>query len=167
MLTRERVLKLFDYVEGRLRWKVTKSSMATMGTYAGSVNARGHVNVCVDNKMYAAHQIVFLMFHGYIPKEIDHINRDKTDNRIENLRSCSSNQNKGNIGLLRSNRSGYRGVSFNTRRQKWHAQIKINGKQTYIGGFDCVIDAAKAYNKAAVEHFGEFAYLNEVPNENP
>jgi hypothetical protein len=112
--------------------------------------------------MYSAHQLVFLIHHGVIPDEIDHRNGIKTDNRIDNLRPCTSSQNKGNIGLLRNNRSGYKGVSLNTRSNKWHAQIKINGKQTYLGRFDDPADATRAYNTAAIEHFGEFAYLNEI-----
>ena len=112
--------------------------------------------------MYAAHQIVYLWHHGHIPPEIDHKNQIKTDNRISNLRAVTSSQNKGNIGLLRNNKSGFRGVSFNARSQKWHAQIKINGKQTYLGRFDLPEQAAKIYNAAAVLHFGEFAHLNHV-----
>jgi hypothetical protein len=100
--------------------------------------------------------------HGYLPAEIDHRNRDKVDNRIENLRPATSSQNKGNIGLLRTNRSGYRGVSLNSRSGKWHAQIKINGKQTYLGRFDTPEQAALRYNEAARQHFGEFAHLNQV-----
>jgi hypothetical protein len=167
MLTQDKLLQqradeLFHYVDGVLYWKVTKSATAVRGSVAGSVNARGHINLQFDKKMYAAHQIVWLLHHGYIPSEIDHINRIKTDNRIENLRETTSSGNKGNIALLSNNRSGYRGVSLNSRSGKWHAQIKIHGKQTYIGRFDIPLDAARAYNAAAVEHFGEFAYLNEV-----
>jgi hypothetical protein len=163
MLTQERVRQLFDYLDdGRLVWKVTKSASAPAGSIAGSINAKGHINLKVDKTMYASHQIVYLWHHGRIPREIDHRNQIKTDNRIDNLREATSSQNKGNIGLLRSNTSGFRGVSFNARRQKWHAQIKINGKQTYIGAFDLPEDAAKAYNAAALLYFGEFAYLNHV-----
>lgn len=162
MITQERLKELFDYREGNLIWKITKSATAPKGTIAGSVNARGHVNLQVDKKLYAAHQLVFMYHKGYIPKEIDHVNGVKTDNRIENLRECTSSQNKGNIGLLRNNKTGYRGVSFNNRSQKFHAQIKINGKQTYLGRYDDPKEAARVYNQAAKEHFGDFAYLNNV-----
>ena len=162
-LTKSRLCELFNYdpMVGNLMRRVSKANQPS-GSLAGSVNARGHINVQVDGRLYAAHRVVFLMVHGWLPKEIDHINRDKTDNRIANLRPATSSQNKGNIGLLASNRSGYRGVSFNQRSQKWHAQIKINGKQTYLGRFDLPQDAAIVYNKAAITHFGQFAYLNEV-----
>lgn len=163
-LTQERVRELFDYdpATGNLVRRVNKANQCA-GSIAGSVNARGHINVQVDGRLWAAHQIVFIFHHGYLPVEIDHRNRDKTDNRIENLRPATSSQNKGNIQPLRNNTSGYRGVSKNSRSGKWHAQIKIHGKQTYLGRFDTPGAAALRYNEAAVLHFGEFAYLNEVP----
>lgn len=163
MLTQERVRELFDYdpETGDLIRRVNKANQ-TAGVAAGSVNARGHINVQVDGSLYAAHRIVFLWHHGWLPAEIDHKNRVKTDNRIDNLRPATSSQNKGNIGLLRNNRSGYKGVSFNARSQKWHAQIKINGVQTYLGRSDLPEEAARMYNAAAIKHFGEFAYLNDV-----
>lgn len=168
MLTVDRIKELFDYdqVTGNLIWKVTKSPTAPSGSIAGSTNAKGHINLQIDKKMYAAHQIVFMLHHGMIPNEIDHINGIKADNRIENLRPCTSSQNKGNIQLLSSNQSGYRGVSLNRQSGFYHAQIKIHGKQTYLGRFTDPHDAALAYNKAALSHFGEFAYLNEVKNAN-
>ena len=97
MLTQERVRELFDYCQttGNLIWRVTKSATAPAGSVAGSVNKRGHVNLMVDKRMYAAHQVVYVLHHGVVPPEIDHINRVKTDNRIENLRPCTSAQNKG------------------------------------------------------------------------
>ena len=146
----------YDPDTGDLYWRVTKSPKAAAGQKAGSVNQHGHVNLQIDKKMYAAHQIVFLLHHGYIPKEIDHINRVKTDNRIENLRPCTSTQNKGNIGLLRTNSTGIRGVSRNSRSGKYHAQIKINGKQTYLGRFDTLEEAEVMYRGAARLYFGEF-----------
>ena len=164
MLTADLLHGLFRYdnATGNLIWRFTKSATAPAGSIAGSVNSKGHVNVQVNKKMYAAHQLVYAMHHNHIPAEIDHINGVKTDNRIENLRSCTSSQNKGNIGLLSSNITGYRGVSLNRRTGFYHAQIKINGKQTYLGRFDTPESAARVYNIAAKEHFGEFAYLNKV-----
>lgn len=149
----------YDPATGNLIWLVTKSVTAIAGQVAGSVNARGHINIQVNKKMYAAHQLVFLIHHGFIPKEIDHINQIKTDNRIENLRACTSSQNKGNITRLKNNLSGFRGVSFNNKRQKFVAQIKVFGKQTYLGSFDTAEEASAMYEGAARLYFGEF-YAN-------
>ena len=163
-ITQERVHDLFwyDCGTGNLIWKITKSAKAYRGSVAGSVNSHGHVNVQVDKVMYAAHQLIYLWHHGHIPNEIDHEDRDKSNNRIQNLRPATSSQNKGNISLLRNNTTGYRGVSVNSRSGKFHAQIKINGKQTYIGRFELPEDAARAYNTEAKKHFGDFAYMNDV-----
>lgn len=162
MITQTRLKELFDYVDGSLVWRVSLNVKAQKGQTAGSINARGHINVQVDKRMYALHQLVYLYHHGFVPNEIDHRDRNKLNNRIENLRPCTSSQNKGNIQLLPTNTSGYRGVSLNSRSQKWHAQIKIHGNQTYLGRFDTPEEAALVYNEAAIEHFGEFAFLNNV-----
>jgi hypothetical protein len=160
-MLKQRIHELLRYEPetGNFFWKVTKSPTAVAGQRAGSINAHGHMNLQIDKKMYAAHQLVFLIHHGYIPKEIDHINRVKTDNRIENLRECTSTQNKGNLSRPSSNSTGVRGVSLNRRSGKYHAQIKIMGKQTYLGRFDTVEEASVAYEGAARLYFGEF-YAN-------
>ena len=164
MLTPERIREVLSYCPdtGNLLWRITKSATAPAGSIAGSVNEKGHVNLQIDKTLYAAHQVVFLLHHGYLPEEIDHADQNKQNNRIGTLRPCKSSQNKGNIGLLRSNTSGFKGVSFNKRSGKFHAQIKIHGKQTYLGRFADPRDAALAYNAAAIEHFGTFAWLNDV-----
>lgn len=162
-MNQDRLKQLFDYdaATGNLIRKIDRANQPK-GSVAGSINARGHINVQVDGRLFAAHRIVFMMFNGWLPEEIDHINMVKTDNRIENLRPATSSQNKGNVRPNRKNSSGYRGVSLNSRSGKWHAQIKIHGKQNYLGRRDTPEEAALLYNAAAIRHFGEFAYLNKV-----
>ena len=93
--------------------------------------------------------------------EVDHINHNKLDNRAENLRVCTSSQNKRNIKpYTQKQHSKYKGVSLNKRINKWRAYIKINRKQISLGMYFCEIEAAKAYDKKAKELFGEHAYLN-------
>lgn len=91
----------------------------------------------------------------------DHINRNKLDNRRENLRICTRSQNCANVGILPSNTSGYKGVSFDSREGKWRANIRVKGKKHSLGYFENIIEAVSAYNIAALEHFGEFAVLNQ------
>lgn len=98
-------------------------------------------------------------------RQVDHINGDKLDNRRLNLRICTRSQNAMNSSRKRSGSSQYKGVGFYKRDHKWQAQIKINNKLTYLGLFTSEIEAAKAYNKAAKEHFKEFAKLNSIPVE--
>ena len=97
-------------------------------------------------------------------KGLDHVNRNGLDNRRINLRPATQSQNNANRSLFRNNKSGYRGVTWNQRARKWKAQIRVNGQYIYLGLFGDAIEAARAYNRAALEHFGEFAQLNPLPD---
>ncbi len=91
---------------------------------------------------------------------VDHINRNRLDNRKENLRIVSHLENAQNASLAKNNKSGYKGVHF--RNGKYSAMIRINGHLKHIGTFETAEEAAKAYNVMAEEHFGEYAALNDV-----
>lgn len=93
---------------------------------------------------------------------VDHINGDGLDNRRQNLRICTTKQNNQNQSKHRDNTSGYRGVYFVKASKKWQASIRIDGKNYHQGLFEDPKEAALAYNKAAVEAWGEFAKLNPV-----
>lgn len=94
-------------------------------------------------------------------KVIDHINHNPLDNRRSNLRICSRTENQRNMKLISiSNKSGYKGVSWSKPTKSWVAQIQINKKQTNLGRYLDIKEAARAYNKAAIKYFGEFANIN-------
>ena len=92
----------------------------------------------------------------------DHINHNKLDNRRCNLRECTMSQNLMNQKVSSVSTSGYKGVHFLKDRQKWQVEIMVFYKKIYLGQFDNKLDAALAYNKAALKYFGEFACLNEL-----
>lgn len=93
--------------------------------------------------------------------EVDHINRDRGDNRVENLRWTSRHNNNGNsVKWTKPCSSKYKGVSWSKGMKKWHVYIKNNGKRRTIGYFEGEEDAALAYNHAALELWGEFAKVN-------
>jgi len=96
---------------------------------------------------------------------VDHINRDRLDCRKENLRFVSYSENAQNISKQKNNTSGYRGVTKIKPSGRWHAMVKVNYKNIHLGNFIDKEEAARAYNKAAKQYFGEFAVLNEVSNE--
>jgi HNH endonuclease/AP2 domain len=91
--------------------------------------------------------------------EVDHINGNPLDNRRNNLRLVTHSQNQKNMSKHKDNKSGYKGVSWHKKAKKWQVHV---GKKGYIGLFTDPKEAAKAYNIAALEHFGEFAKLNEI-----
>lgn len=94
--------------------------------------------------------------------DVDHKDGNPLNNLKNNLRICTASQNTRNSRRKRNSISQYKGVSFFKRDQKWKAEIYINGKNSFLGLFINEIDAAKAYNTAAILHFGEFAKLNNV-----
>lgn len=94
--------------------------------------------------------------------EVDHINGDKLDNRKANLRLVTRQQNSFNTGPRKGSKSQFKGVGWFSRDRKWRARIMLNGKEIHLGLFEREIDAAEAYNSAALEFFGEFARLNKL-----
>jgi hypothetical protein len=111
---------------------------------------------------FYSHRMIYYLHHGEIPRIIDHIDGDKSNNSIENLRACSHQQNMRNSNSRKNSSSKYLGVNWDKRREKWRAKIKVDVQQSHLGYFTCEKEAARAYNKAAAEHFGEFANLNII-----
>ncbi len=95
-----------------------------------------------------------------LTNQVDHKDRDIFNNKRGNLRSATRSQQKANGNIYKNNTSGYKGVSFDYRRQKYRSRISVNKIEIYLGTFDDPENAAKAYDKAAKEYFGEFASLN-------
>lgn len=140
-----------------LRWKVSHRSVMA-GDIAGSFKKRYWV-VRHRKKQFPAHRIVWEMFNGQIPDgmEIDHIDRDSGNNRIENLRLASRVQNMQNTVAHKNNTSGVKNVSWSKQDGKWRVQIRHDGKYKWIGYFSILADAAKAAEKARAEFHGKFA----------
>ena len=137
--------ELFEYVDGTLVRKVSVCSTGQEGMTAGGLKASGYISVKINNKDYRVHRLIFLMHHGYLPKQVDHSDNDKLNNRIENLREASKSENNWNSTTRSDNTSGYKGVSFNKRCGRWHVQVKRSGKK-YSGGYH---DTAEEANEAA------------------
>ena len=161
MITQFEVKTLFNYKDGELYWKIYRQSNAKICDLAGSIHHSGYKQISINGKSYLAHRLIFLYHHGYLPKYIDHIDRNKLNNDINNLREVTQSQNNMNKSSVKGS-SQYKGVCWRKRRNKWETNIKINQKLKYLESFNLEEDAAKAYNKAAIELFGEYAKLNEV-----
>tara|TARA_R110000772_G_scaffold2089_3_gene7252 strand:+ start:124 stop:612 length:489 start_codon:yes stop_codon:yes gene_type:complete len=123
----------------------------------GSKSSNGYLRGKVNSKSYAIHRLIWLMKFGDFPLlQLDHVNRNRLDNRMSNLREASNAQNNIN----KPPKGKFKGVSFEKSRGKFRAYTTKGGKTVHIGRFDCELEAAKAYDKRVREIFGEFAYLN-------
>lgn len=109
-----------------------------------------------------------VQMHRYILKPpvglyVDHKNGNGIDNRRQNLRLCTLQENQRNRQKQKDNTSGFKGVSWNTRDKVWRAAAKVKKRTVFFATFDCKFDAATAYNFAVHDLFGEFAVYNQVP----
>lgn len=151
---------------GFIRWvqKLSSLSRAKIGERAGSIQPpRGYRRIALRRKTYYEHRLAWVLTHGCWPSEgfeIDHVNGDPADNRLANLRLATPTQNQHNAKSHRDSGCKYRGVVWDKNNGKWKAASKIDGKIRHLGHFDDPEDAARAYDEAAKEHFGEFAKLN-------
>lgn len=153
----ERVHELLSYDQetGEFTWK---SGRKVAGKIAGSVTNFGYIVIVLDRAHIPAHRLVWLITYGEWPSaDIDHIDMDKSNNRISNLRAANRDQNMANTTLRSSNTSGLKGVFWHKRAQKWMSQIRINDKAKYLGLFSDAEQAAEAYRNAAIAAWGEFA----------
>lgn len=160
-ITQDLVRNLFDYKDGILYWKVRRSGIK-IGSKAGTLHHSGYILIQINNKRYNGHQIIYLYHHGYIPKEIDHIDRNRSNSKIENLREATHQQNCMNKKSAKNSSSIYKGVTWDKQHQKWRTQIVFNNKHYNLGRFINEKDAAITYNEKAIELFGEFANLNII-----
>lgn len=156
--TQELLHALFDYQpDGRLQRKLTTNTRAKAGTYSGSMNKGGYLRTVVLGRMYYNHHLVWFMHHGTWPEALDHINGDKQDNRIENLRECTQLQNCYNQRINRVNKTGVKGVGWRPDKQKFRARIVVNGKELCLGHFKTLEEAAAVVKEARTKYHGEFA----------
>lgn len=124
-----------------------KEAFTTIGNH-------GYFSGSFFGKDYLLHRIIWLLKYGAFPEnQIDHINHDRKDNRIENLREASNRENGLNQSLSSNNTSGVNGVYFNNPCKKWHARIKVDGKNKNLGLF-LTLDEAKAARCAADKKYG-------------
>ena len=146
---------LFIYEDGEIYRRSNPESPV------GNLSYDGYLSTSVNGKIEGVHRIVWKMFNGEIPDglSVDHINGITWDNHIENLRVCTHQQNHFNRGKQANNKSGYKGVCWHKQKGKWVAQIKIEGRNKFLGFFDNPETAYKVYCEKAILHYGEYAKL--------
>jgi len=150
MLTQDYLKSLLNYDPdtGEFTWLVDRVH-AKAGERAGLVKHDGYVRIRINNRAHSAHRLAWLYEYGVFPKNgIDHINGDRADNRISNLRAANQAENMQNLAMYKSNKSGFMGVYFHKRNKKYQATIKAYGKQKHLGYFDTAESAFEAYKEA-------------------
>jgi hypothetical protein len=141
-MTQTQVRALFDCRDGKLFWRVRRPKVV-LGAEAGCRAPNGYQMIRANGTLFRAHRLIFLWHHGYLPEEVDHINRDGRDNRIENLRDVSHSRNNLNNGARGTTRlpSG-----------RWRAQLTVQYRQIPIGCFDTEFAAHRAYLREKSRH---------------
>lgn len=152
---------LFTYRDGKL-FNNTTRGQAIAGKEAGSACTDGYRKVRVFGKYMLVHRVIWEMHYGPLMsgQVLDHINRDRADNRIENLRLVSIQQNQFNKSRQRDGTSGYKGVWWDSAKRVWKASARTEKGRIYLGQFETEIKAAVAYDKCVMDLHGEFAALN-------
>lgn len=136
-------------IEGNLAWNEQRA-----GKPAGSIRRNGYVVVCIDKRKYLGHRLAWAITNGSCPDRLDHIDRNRANNRITNLRPATCSQNSFNSGGFH-NKSGARGV-YAQSNGRFNARITINGKTLNLGTYSTLAQAARAYRCAAILLHGEF-----------
>lgn len=147
-------LLMYDPATGVFIWRVTRSPKVVKGSVAGSVNNEGYHHIKFNNVNYKAHRLAWLYMYGVWPSDgIDHINRVRNDNRIENLRLATKTQNGQNRSISKANTSGVTGVTWYKKSQRWRAQIRVDMQHIYLGTYDTIEDAANARHRAEAKFY--------------
>lgn len=146
----------YDAETGIFRWKVDIGKKVKKGNVAGSKKNDGYIRIKIHGKDYAAHRLAYLLVHGELPQFLDHIDRNRANNRISNLRACTLSENQFNKGVTKRSTSGIKGVAWNDKSKKWRAQSKLNGKSYYLGSFESKEEAINAYQSFCKKNHGDF-----------
>ena len=158
-LTQDYLKSILNYDEniGILSRKIAKTVTVNIGDTVGYLRSDGYLRTSIDGKGYMCHRLAWLYVHGEFPEEyIDHINGNKSDNRICNLREATNKQNQKNRKVQANNKTGYRCVSYHKHNNRYIAAMQIDGKSSYIGSYATPLEASDAYEERAKIQDGEF-----------
>ena len=156
ILTQDYLHILFKYKNGELFWKIKPARPVMIGDMAGCQDTNGYKKVRINGKMHGNHRIIFAMHNGYFPKQIDHIDRNPKNNKIENLRDATHAENQWNTTKNAKNTSGYKNVLWRKDKKKWTCRFKVNGKHIMRGSFNTAEEANVYAEKLRKELHGEY-----------
>lgn len=157
-MNQELLREILTYQDGNLYWiSSRKGGTAIAGSLAGCKNSGGYWHTRVNGKRYANHRLIFLMHHGYLPEFIDHIDGNRSNNCIDNLRPASRQQNNCNAHIRSDNTSGIKGVNWHKKTGKWTVRVQTNKKREWLGLFDDLELAQLVAIEARNKYHEEFA----------
>lgn len=156
-ITQDLLKEYFEYRDGHLWWVKPTANNVKMDDQFGCCNKGGYRHGMLKGKRYLEHRLIWLYHHGVWPKQLDHVNGIPVDNRIENLRECTQQQNRFNTKSVKGSSSQHKGVSWYKASGKWKAQYIYQGKHYYLGLYECEEEAAEAYRKATEQLHKDFA----------
>ena len=156
MITQERLHEMFEYRDGSLYRKISLGRTKA-GDKVGFVNDKGYISVNIDKQCIALHRIVWMMQHGEMPSLIDHIDGNRQNNRIENLRLANRFENSQNKRINKNNTSGVKGVFWHKKASKWKAEISCKNKIYGLGLYDDLKEADEVVCLARELLHGQFA----------
>ena len=135
MITKDKLIELFVYDNGELRWKKSRQGVSA-GAIVGCDNGFGYKTTKIDGVRYRVHRLIFMMFHGFMPETVDHIDGNPLNNRIENLREATRSQNQQNRTKPKTGKNHVKNVYFDKSSAKWRVSFKLNGKQRSFGSYE-------------------------------
>ena len=154
----------FKYRDGHLFWIKPTNNRVKIGQPAGTRSNSGYIQIQLKGKLYLEHRLIWLYHYGVWPEEhTDHINGIKDDNRIENLREATNQQNQFNRKSRKGSSSKHKGVSWYKPGKKWLARYCYKGKPYHLGYYETEEEAAEAYQKATEHLHKEYANYGQSP----
>jgi hypothetical protein len=138
-------LSKYRYIDGKLYKEV------------GCADTVDYKRISIGGINYLLHRVIFFLCHGYEPDVVDHIDRDRSNNSIENLRAATKSQNAQNCRIRSDNTSGFRNVNWHRQKRKWQVTLTLNGKRKSYGLFDDKEEAGRVAQEARERHYGNFA----------
>jgi len=158
-LTLEEAKTWFRYNDGKVYWIKSPHRRIQAGSEAGCIKYKHNIPIKIitlRGKNYSTARIVFLLHHGYFPKCIIYMDGNKLNDDFHNIRASNAAIRNYRSSVVRSN-SGYKGIYFEERRNKYSVQLRLNGHCKFIGYYDDIESAKEAYNRASKRIYCEFA----------
>jgi hypothetical protein len=156
IISQEYLREIFNYKDGEFYWKNHKYK-ALNNKKVGGINGMGYHQLTINSKLYATHRLIFLFHYNFLPKTIDHIDGNKLNNKIENLREATLSQNQQNTKKHKDNTSGVKGITWHKFNKRWQVQMTVNGKNKYFGAYKDIDYAKFVIDAMRNKYHKEFA----------